>query len=217
MSKINVLIAEDHTIVRQGLYSLLQSHDGFEVVGEAKDGVEAIEKTKKLLPDIVIMDISMPVLNGVEATKQIKKMFPEVKVVILTMHTDKDYIRQVFQAGAACYLSKESADTDLIAALYAAYHNKAFLSPAVSKIVVNNYVHHSKQEAETDSLEVLTSRERAILQLVAEGNSNKDIACRLSISINTINNHRAKIMRKLGIHDISGLTRYAVKKGLIKP
>lgn len=216
MSKIRVLIAEDHTIVRQGLYTLLKSHDNFEVVGEAKDGIEAIEKAKELLPDIVLMDITMPALNGVEATRQIKKILPEVKVVVLTMHTDKDYVHQILQSGAACYLDKESADTDLIAALQAAYHNKVFLSPSVSKIVVEDYVHHSKHEVETDSLELLTPRERAILQLVAEGCSNKEIARRLSVSVNTINNHRANIMRKLDIHDTAGLIRYSVKKGLIK-
>lgn len=216
MSKIRVLIAEDHTIVRQGLLTLLKSHDNFEVVGEAKDGIDAIEKAKELFPDIVLMDITMPGLNGVEATRKIKKILPEVKVVILTMHTDKDYVHQTFQAGATCYLDKESADTDLIAALQAAHHNKAFLSPSISKIVVENYVQHSKQETETDSLELLTSRERAILQLIAEGYSNKEIAHRLSISVNTINNHRANIMKKLDIHDTSGLIRYSVKKGLIK-
>jgi two-component system response regulator NreC len=216
MSKIKVLIAEDHTIVRQGLYTLLKSHGNFEVIAEAKDGIEAIEKTKKLLPDIVVMDITMPVLNGIEATRQLKKLFPEIKVVILTMHTDKDYIRQAFQAGATCYLNKESADTDLIAALYAAYHNKTFLTPTISKIVAEGYVHDSKRGAESNSYELLTLREKTVLQLVAEGHSNKEMASRLSISANTINNHKSHIMRKLNIHDTAGLTRYAIKKGLIK-
>ncbi len=216
MSKIRVLIAEDHTIVRQGFRKLVEGYDGFEVVGEAEDGLEAIEKAKALLPDIVIMDITMPELNGVEAARQIKKILPEVKIVILTMYADKKYINQALHAGAVCYLDKKSADTDLIAALQAAYHNEAFLSPSIHKIVVEDYVQHSKPEAEPNSLELLTPAERLILQLVAEGKGNKEMAHRLSISINTVRNHRANIRKKLNIHDVAGLTKYAVKKGLIK-
>ncbi|MGR3309478.1 MAG: response regulator [Candidatus Brocadiales bacterium] len=215
MSKIRVLIAEDHTIVRQGLSTLLRSHGSFEVVGEAKDGIEAIVKAKELLPDIILMDITMPGLSGVEATRQIKKTHPGVKIVILTMHTSKDYIHQSFQAGATCYLDKESADTDLIAALQAAYCNKAFFSPSISKIIMENYVYHTKHGTETDSLELLTPRERVIMQLICEGSSKKEIARRLYISVNTVNNHKANIMKKLKIHDTANLIRYAAKKGLI--
>jgi DNA-binding NarL/FixJ family response regulator len=216
MSKIKVLIAEDHTIVRQGLYTLLKSHGNFEVIAEAKDGIEAIEKTKVFLPDIVVMDITMPGLNGVEATRQIKKTFPWIKIVVLTMHNDNDYIRQVFQAGATCYLNKESADSDLIAALEAAYHNQTFLCPTASKIVVENYINQSEKETVQDSFELLTLREKIILQLIAEGHSNKEMATRLNISINTINNHRSHIMKKLDIHDTATLTKYALKRGLTK-
>lgn len=217
MSKIRVLIVEDHTIVRQVLSTLLNSQEDFEVVGEAKDGIEAIEKTVELIPDAVVMDITMPGLNGIEATRQIKKQFPDTKVVILTMHMDKDYIRQVFNAGATCYLNKESADTDLITALHAAYYNNAYLCPNISKILMENNIQHSKDEVLHDSFEKLTPREKSVLQLIAEGQGNKDIAERLNLSINTINNHRSNIMKKLDIHDIAGLTRYSVKKGLIKP
>lgn len=215
MSKIRVLIAEDHTIVRQGISTLLKSHGGFEVVGEAKDGIEAIKKTDALLPDTIVMDITMPGLNGVEATREIKRTHPEVRIVILSMHSDLDHIHKIFQAGATGYLNKESADTDLIAALQAAYENKVFLSPSISKIVVENYVQHSKYKQKPDSLDTLTIKERSILQLIAEGHCNKEIARRLSVSLNTINNQRAKIMQKLNIHDVAGLTRFAAKKGLI--
>ncbi len=196
---------------------LLNSHDDFEVVGEAKDGIEAIEKTTEQRPDIVVMDITLPGLNGIEATKQIKSQFPEIKVVVLTMHNDKDYIRKVYQAGATCYLGKESADAEFINALLSAYHNKAYLCPNISKLILENSTHQSRSKKVTESLDLLTVREKIILQLIAEGHSSKEVANRLSISINTINNHRTNIMKKLNIHDATGLTRYAVKKGLIKP
>ncbi|MGR3309479.1 MAG: response regulator [Candidatus Brocadiales bacterium] len=217
MAKIRVLLVEDHTIVRQGLCMLLNAHDDFEVVGEAKDGIEAIEKTTEQRPDIVVMDITLPGLNGIEATRQIKSQFPEIKVVVLTMHNDKDYIRKVFQAGATCYLSKESADAEFISTLLSAYHNKAYLCPKISKLILENSIHQSRFKKATESLDLLTVREKIILQLIAEGHSSKEVANRLSISVNTINNHRSNIMKKLNIHDATGLTRYAVKKGLIKP
>jgi DNA-binding NarL/FixJ family response regulator len=214
MSNISVLLAEDHTIVRKGLVSILENELGIEVVGEAEDGREAIQKVEELEPDIVVMDISMPILNGLDATKQIKKRFPQVKVIILTMHINEEYILEVLHAGASGYVIKQAVPTELITAIDSVYHGEVFLSPKVSKTVIQEYLKQAqagKEKAEPQ----LTDREREIVQLIAEGHSNRKIAEMLYISIKTVEAHRSKIMEKLDLHSVADITRYAIRKGIV--
>jgi len=215
MTKTRVLLAEDHTIVRKGLCALLDAEPGIEVIGEAQDGREALLKAEQLHPDIVLMDISMPGLNGLEATRQIKKRFPEVKVLILTVHSDEEYIRQILQAGASGYLVKQAAPQELISAIEAIQSGESYLSPSVSKKVVREYVQHAAGAEEEDSHQRLTDREREVLQLIAEGNSTRDIAELLHLSVKTAETHRARLMGKLDIHSTAELTQYAIRKGVI--
>ncbi len=212
---LRVLLAEDHTIVRKGLRSLLEGEAGIEVIGEAEDGREAIEKVQQLLPDVVLMDITMPGLNGLEATRQIKKRFPEVKVVILTVHANEEYIFQILRAGASGYVVKRAAPTELLSAIRAAYRGDSFLSPSISRKVIEEYVRQADAMAEKDSYDKLTNREREVLQLIAEGHSNREIAELLHISVKTVETHRAHLMDKLDIHSTAGLTQYAMRKGVI--
>ena len=217
MSKTRVLLVDDHTIVRQGLKALLDFQDGIEVVGEAEDGRQAIEKAKQLFPDIIVIDITMPNLNGIEATRQMKKINPEMKVLVLTVHDNEEYVHQILQAGASGYLLKESAVSDLISAINAVKKGDIFLSPSVSKVIVKDYIRHTEGElGDFDSLNILTSREREVLQLIAEGHTNKEVAKVLKISNKTVDSHRSHIMEKLHIHDVTGLVKYSIKKGLIK-
>ena len=215
MNKITVLVAEDHTIVRKGICSLLDGKTGIEVIGEAEDGWEAIKKVEALLPDVVLMDISMPHLNGLEATRQIKKMFPQVKVLALTMYTNEEYIGQALQAGASGYVVKQAAPSELISAIQAAYRGDSFLSPSISKTVIDEYLKHTGVPSQDDSYAKLTDREREVLQLIAEGCSSRDIADRLQISVKTAGVHRTNIMDKLGIHNVTDLIKYALRKGII--
>jgi DNA-binding NarL/FixJ family response regulator len=215
MSKIRVLLAEDHTIVRKGIRSLLDSEPAIEVVDEAENGREAIEKTAQWRPDVVLLDHTMPVLNGLEATRQIRKFYPEVKVLILTMHTNEEYIFQFLQAGAAGYLVKQSAPTDLVAAIHAVYHGHSFLSPAISKTVIDEYLRQAGVTQHNDYVDKLTAREREVLQLLAEGCSNRNIAEQLHLSLKTVGVHRLNLMKKLDIHDMTELTKYAIRKGMI--
>ncbi|MCK5254596.1 MAG: response regulator transcription factor [Deltaproteobacteria bacterium] len=214
MKNIKVVIADDHTILRQGIKALLDNQEGIEVVGEAKDGREAIKTIEELLPDVILMDIAMPGLNGLEATRRIKKKFPKVKVVVLTMHANEEYIFQILNAGADGYLVKETAFQDLISAINAVHKGEAFMSPSISKKVMTDYIQRAQGE-EKVGFDTLTTREREILQLVAEGNSNKKIAEALFISPKTVETHRAHIMDKLNIHDRAGLIKYAIRKGMI--
>jgi two-component system response regulator NreC len=216
MNKIRVLLAEDHTIVRKGLRSLLDGEAGIEVIGEAEDGREAVEKVGQLLPDVVLMDITMPSLNGLEATRQIKKRFPEVKVVILTMHANEEYIFQILRAGASGYLVKQAAPTELLSAIQAAYRGESFLSPSISRKVIEEYIQQAEATAEKDSYDQLTDREREVLQLIAEGHPNREIAELLHISVKTVGTHRANLMDKLDIHSTAELTQYAIRKGVIE-
>jgi two-component system response regulator NreC len=217
MSKIKVLLADDHTIVRQGLRALLDSQENIEVVGEAEDGRQAFEKTKELVPDVVVIDITMPNLNGVEATRQIKKLNQEIKVLVLTVHDNEEYVHQILQAGASGYLLKESAVSDLVSAINAVKKGDIFLSPSISKVVVKDYIKNSVEgSGDFDSLDVLTGREREVLQLVAEGHTNREVAHHLKLSVKTVDVHRYHIMEKLNIHDVTGLVKYSIKKGLIK-
>jgi len=214
MRKIKVVVADDHTILRQGIKALLDNQEGIEVVGEAKDGREAIKTIEELLPDVILMDIAMPGLNGLEATRRIKKKFPKTKVVVLTMHANEEYIFQILNAGADGYLVKETAFQDLISAINAVHKGGAFMSPSISKKVMTDYIQRAQGE-EKVGFDTLTTREREILQLVAEGNSNKKIAEALFISPKTVETHRAHIMDKLNIHDRAGLIKYAIRKGMI--
>ena len=214
--KIRVLLADDHTLVRQGIKIHLNLQENIEVVGEAEDGRQAVKKAKELAPDMIVIDIAMPNLNGIEAMRQIKMIDPKIKILVLTAHDNKDYIHQVLQAGASGYLLKESTTTDLISAIYTVNKGDVFLSPSISKSVVRDYVEHADAESGGyESLNVLTSREREILQLIAEGRTNKEIAHLLKLSVQTVDVHRSRIMKKLQIHDVTGLVKYSIKKGLI--
>jgi len=206
-------VADDHTILRQGIKALLENQEEIEVVGEARDGREVIKISEELSPDVILMDIAMPGLNGLEATRRIKKKFPRVKVLVLTMYTHEEYIFQILNAGANGYLVKETAFHDLISAIKAVYRGEAFMSPSISKKVINNYIQVSQGKEEVH--DVLTTREREILQLIAEGNSNKEIAKTLFVSPKTVETHRTHIMDKLNIHNSTGLIKYAIRKGII--
>jgi two-component system response regulator NreC len=217
MSRITVLLADDHTIVRKGLRSLLEAEADIDVIGEAEDGREAIEKTSELHPDVVVMDITMPGINGLEATWQIKQRSSGVQVVVLTMHTAAEYILQILRAGASGYVIKRAAPSELISAVRAAYRGESFLSPSVSKTVIDDYLRKAEVLAGENSHERLTPREREILQLIAEGYSNRGMAELLCLSIKTIQSHRANLMSKLGIYTTAELTQYAIRKHIISP
>ena len=214
MSSISVLVAEDHTIVRQGLRSILEKEFNIDVSGEAVDGKEVVEKVCQLNPDIVLMDINMPNLNGIDATRQIKKDFPEVRVIILSMHSSEEYIYQSFKAGASGYLIKQTADTELISAIQMVHRGDYFLNPSISRTLVQDYLEKTELVKSADSLQNLTGREREILQLIAEGVSNRKIAENLYISIKTVESHKANLMEKLDIHSVAELTKYAIRKGI---
>jgi two-component system response regulator NreC len=215
MRKITVILAEDHTIVRKGIRSLLDNEVDIEVIGEAENGREAIEKVEQLSPDIILMDSTMPILNGLEATRQIGKRFPEVKVLVLTMHTNEEYIFQFLQVGASGYLVKQSAPNELVAAIHAVFQGDYYLSPSISKTVIEEYVRQAKAAGSEDSYETLTDREREVLQLITEGYSNREVAEQLHISVKTVGVHRINLMHKLNIHNMTELTKYAIRKGII--
>lgn len=214
MGKISVLIVDDHAILREGLRALLSLYPDFEVVGEAEDGLEAINKARQLSPDIVLMDIAMPVLGGLEATLEIRKQSPGSRVVILTQHDDTEYIFPMLKAGAAGYVLKKAVGTELVAALRAVHQGGSFLYPSVAKAVIEGYVH--KGEDTDSSYDRLTDRERQVLKLIAEGHTSKEIAELLSLSVKTVIAHRANLMEKLDIHNRTELVKYAIRKGLVQ-
>ena len=218
MKKIRLLLAEDHTIVREGLRSLIDSSKDVEVVGEVGDGREALKKVEEIELDIVLMDIRMPGLNGIEATRQIKKRFPDVKVLILSMHPDEEYVLEALRAGASGYILKQAAHEELFTAIRAVYRNDVFLSPSVSKKVVEAYSQFNKGIIpEPSVLDKLTQREREVLQLIAEGKSNKEISSLLFISPSTTETHKAHLKEKLGLHKTADLIKYAYRKGITGP
>ncbi|HLN15026.1 MAG TPA: response regulator transcription factor [bacterium] len=215
--KITVLLADDHAIVRQGVKMILSAEPDIEVVGEAEDGIAAVEMARRLAPDIAVLDISMPRLDGIEATKRIREALPGTHVLALTMHTEDTYVFQLFRAGASGYVLKRAAATDLVEAIRAARRGETFLYPAVAKAVVEDYLKHLEAGEGRATYDGLTDREKQILALVAEGASNQDIAEKLYISIKTVQSHRAHIMGKLNLHDRTQLVRYAIRKALIAP
>jgi two-component system, NarL family, response regulator NreC len=215
MPRLRILLADDHTIVRQGIRKIVEDHPDWEVVAEAGDGREAVRQALELTPDVALLDIGMPLLNGIEATAQIVRRAPTVRVVILSMHPNEAYITRALQAGAKGYLLKDSADTDLIRALTLVSQGKSFFSPAVAKVMLDDYVRHLAARGVVDRYDSLSEREREIFQLVAEGRSNKEIADLLFVSPNTIETHRAHIMEKLDVHSAVELVLYAVRRGLI--
>lgn len=212
---IRIVLADDHAVVRGGLRALLQQQEDFQVVGEASDGREAVTLANSLHPDVIVMDLSMPILNGTEASRQITGQHPEIAIIVLTMHSDEAYVLRALKAGARGYLLKESAEADLIAAIRAVQNGKAFFSPEVSRVLVQDYVRQLQDRDIEDSYELLTPREREILQLIAEGKSNKDVANLLNLSVYTVETHRGNIMEKLGLHTVPELILYAVRKGVI--
>jgi DNA-binding NarL/FixJ family response regulator len=216
MAKLRILLADDHTVVRQGLRKVLEEREDWEVVAEAGDGREAVRQAEELKPDVAIIDIAMPLLNGIEATRQIVKRSPSTRVVVLTMHSDEAYVNQMLQAGAAGYLLKESADVDLIQAVSAVSKGKSFFSPIVARVMLDDYVRQLADKGITDRYDALSTREREIFQLIAEGKTNKEIAALLSISPSTVETHRARIMEKLDLHSAAEIVLYAVRKGVIR-
>ncbi len=214
MAAIRVLLAEDHTVVRQGLRRILQADADIEIVGEAGDGRTALEAIEKLRPTIAIVDISLPSLNGIEVTRQAAKVAPDTKILILSMHSDDAYIRQALRAGAKGYLLKDADDQDLLKALSALANGGSFFSPSVSRVVLQGYLSDAPEA--DDDLASLSAREREVLPLVAEGRSSKEVAQLLNLSVSTVESHRKHIMEKLDLHNTAALVRFALRKGLIQ-
>jgi two-component system, NarL family, response regulator NreC len=215
MEKIRVFLVDDHTVVRQGLRRILESDDEIEIVGEAGDGRTAIDLVQKLRPHVVVMDVAMPELNGIEATRQIIKRVEGAKVLVLSMHGDDVYVRQALKAGARGYLLKDSEDLDLIKAVKAIRGGGSFFSPPVSKVVLSGYLGDKADGDAEDSVARLTDREREVLQLIAEGKTNKEVAHALSVSVNTVETHRKHIMEKLDLHNTAELVRFAIRTKIV--
>ena len=216
MGVLRIVLADDHTLFRQGLRRVLQEQPGWEVVAEASDGAEAVHRTLELEPHVAILDIAMSRLNGVEATRQIVRRLPEVRILIVSMYSDEVFITQALQAGAHGFVLKDSADADLVRAVTDVANGKSFFSPAVSKVVLDDYVRQLAARGVTDRFDTLSEREREVFQLIAEGHSNKDIAGLLHVSPGTVETHRARIMEKLDVHSAAEIVLYAVRKGVIR-
>jgi DNA-binding NarL/FixJ family response regulator len=208
--KIRILLADDHAVVRQGFRMILAAEPDFEIVGEAANGREAVELAERLQPDVVVMDVAMPELNGIEATRRLAESAPRARVLALSMHKDSAYVREILRAGARGYLLKDAFDSDLLRAVRAVAAGDGYLSPSVSDAVLSDYRKHV-----TDPIDLLTSREREVLQMLAEGKTNKEIATLLKLSVYTIDAHRGRIMEKLNLHSIGELVRFAVRSGLV--
>lgn len=213
---MRLILADDHALVRAGIRALLAQIPGADVVGETGDGLEALALIEKLRPDVALLDITMPGLNGLEVAARVAKVSPRTRILVLSMHASEGYVAQALRAGVAGYLIKDSAPDELPIALTAVAQGKAYLSPSISAKVVEGFL-RSSADAAADPLATLTERQREILQLVAEGNANKEIADRLGVTIKTVEAHRAQLMERLGIHDVAGLVRLAIRAGLISP
>jgi DNA-binding NarL/FixJ family response regulator len=215
MNKTSVLLVDDHTVVRQGLRALLKSEEDIEVIGEAENGRLAVQLARKTPPDVVVMDVAMPLMNGLEATRQILKALPATRVLVLTSYSDDDCVQQLTEAGVSGYLIKQTASNDLVKAIREVKKGNAFFSPTIAKRLRDQCREAFANGQPVKKSIELTSREAEVLQLIAEGFSNKQIAAELCISIKTVEKHRQQVMNKLNIHDVAGLTRYAISKGLI--
>ena len=215
MRKIKVLLADDHKMIRAGLRLVLEQQPDIAVAGEADDGRQAVTLAQDLKPDVVVMDVGMPNLNGIEASLQIKQARPQTAIVMLSMHSDEGYILRALRAGAAGYILKDSAEADLVGAVRAVAEGKSFFSPKVSRIMLEDYVRKLRKTGAEDSYDLLSAREREILQLVAEGKSSKEIANLLNLSVYTVETHRGNIMQKLNLRGIPELILYAVRKGIV--
>lgn len=212
---VRIVLADDHTIVRQGLAKLLEGEPGFQVVGEAENGREAVAKVEALQPQVVIMDIAMPMLNGIEATRQIKKIRPQTKVIILSMHCHDRYIKELFSLGASGYLLKDSTGSDIVKAIQAALDGDTYMSPSVSRVVVEDYVSTKEKPFREGLYATLSNREREVFQMIAEGRSTREISDILCISPSTVKTHRSKIMEKLRIENVSQLVQFAIRIGIV--
>jgi DNA-binding NarL/FixJ family response regulator len=212
---LRILVVDDHAVVRRGVRALLESHDGWEVCGEATTGRDAVEQSRRLRPDVVVMDLSLPELNGLDATRHILKDAPKTEVLVLTMHQSEELARDVLQAGARGYVLKSDADENLIAAVENLRQHKPFLTPIVSEFVLDGYIRDAGERNPPSG--AVTAREREVIQLIAEGKSNKKAASALSVSVKTIEAHRANIMRKLHLQSVTDLVRYAIRNKIVQP
>ena len=215
MNPIRILLADDHTVMRRGLRALLERQAGFSVVAEAADGREAVESAAAVSPDVAVIDIGMPNLNGIEAARRITEKRPETAVVILSMHADESYVLRALNSGARGYLLKDSLEDDLISAIRAVHKGKAFFSPEISRMLAEDYMRQMRQRGVEDSYELLTPREREVLQMLGEGNSNKDVATKLNLSLHTVETHRGNVLEKLNLHSTAEMILYAVRKGIV--
>jgi DNA-binding NarL/FixJ family response regulator len=216
MGRVRILLADDHTLVRQGLRKLLEERPEWEVIAESGDGREAVRLAEQQKPDVAILDVAMPQLNGIEATRQITKRVPATRVLVLSMHADEAYVTQILQAGATGYLLKDSADVDLVKAVGEAAQGRSFFSPAIARVMLDDYVRQLADKGVTDRYESLSEREREIFQLIAEAKTNKEIAALLNVSPSTVETHRAHIMEKLDLHSAAEIILYAVRRGVIR-
>jgi DNA-binding NarL/FixJ family response regulator len=215
MTALRILLADDHTVVRQGLRKVLEERPEWQVVAEAGDGREAVRLAEQFRPDVAVLDVAMPLLNGIEATRQITRRAPQTRVLVLSMYSDEAYVTQMLKAGATGYLLKDSADVDLLQAVQAVSQGKSFFSPAVARLMSDDYARQRGENA-VDRYESLSDREREIFQLVAEGKTNKEIAALLFISPSTVETHRARIMDKLDLHSAAEIVLHAVRRGVIR-
>jgi len=213
--KIRILIADDHTLLRNGICALLEAEADMVIVGEASDGREAVRLAGQLKPNVVLMDIAMPLLNGLESTRQIKHDHPEINILVLTMYDNEEYFREMLEVGASGYIIKRAAATELVTAIRAVYNGEAVLSPAITRYLLEDYLTHDSR-IERDDPNALSSREREVLQLIAEGKTSREIAEMLNLSVKTVQSHRSNLMQKLDLHDRGELIKYAIQKKIIE-
>ena len=216
MAHLSILLADDHTMVRQGLRKVLEERPDWHVVAEAGNGRDAVREAEEHRPDVAIVDMAMPLLNGIETTRQIARRSPTTRVLMLSMHADEAYVVQILKAGATGYLLKESADVDLVRAVHEVAEGRSFFSPRIGRVVLDDYVRHLEAQVSTDPYDSLSTREREVLQLVAEGKTNKEIAALLSVSPSTVETHRAHIMEKLDLHSAAEIVLCAARRGVIR-
>ena len=214
--KISILIADDHTLLRSGIRALLEDEQDIVVVGEAEDGREAVRLAGQLKPNVILMDIAMPLLNGLEATRQIKREYPQINVLVLTMYDHEEYYRQMLEVGASGYIIKRAAASELVAAIRAVYNGEAVLSPAITRLLLGDYLSRDSSSKKENDPNALSSREREVLQLIAEGKTSREIADILKLSVKTVQSHRTNLMQKLDLHDRGDLIKYAIQKKIIE-